>query len=253
MIENYIKTTLRSLQKNRSYSFLNIAGLAIGIACASLIFLWVEDELTFNHNFVKRDVLYKVYENQTYEGKTSTFFATPGPMAKAMKTEIAGIKNTARMTGDGGNALFALGDKIITETGQMLGYIAGIFVTVSPEPLVIYEVRESMLDALLGRHRFMPASAAHALSDDRQRLIVPHEAAEIASLTIEELLEGHQHVRSFSPSAVSQPRRKGPDDTIVVLPIEVEDETVVRMRDDDETVVHQKDDDETVIRFRRKN
>ena len=145
------------------------------------------------------------------------------------------------------------GTKIITETGQMLGYIAGIFVTVSPEPLVIYEVRESMLDALLGRHRFMPASAAHALSDDRQRLIVPHEAAEIASLTIEELLEGHQHVRSFSPSAVSQPRRKGPDDTIVVLPIEVEDETVVRMRDDDETVVHQKDDDETVIRFRRKN
>ena len=145
------------------------------------------------------------------------------------------------------------GTKIITETGQMLGYIAGIFVTVSPEPLVIYEVRESMLDALLGRHRFIPASAAHALSDDRQRLIVPHEAAEIASLTIEELLEGHQHVRSFSPSAVSQPQRKGPDDTIVVLPIEVEDETVVRMRDDDETVVHQKDDDETVIRFRRKN
>ena len=145
------------------------------------------------------------------------------------------------------------GTKIITETGQMLGYIAGIFVTVSPEPLVIYEVRESMLDALLGRHRFIPASAAHALSDDRQRLIVPHEAAEIASLTIEELLEGHQHVRSFSPSAVSQPRRKGPDDTVVVLPIEVEDETVVRMRDDDETVVHQKDDDETVIRFRRKN
>ncbi|MDO3625115.1 ABC transporter permease [Mucilaginibacter sp. BT774] len=118
MIRNYIKTTLRSLLKNRSYSFLNIAGLAIGIACASLIFLWVEDELTFNHNFAKRNVLYKVYENQTYEGKTSTFFATPGPMAKAMKGEIPGIKNTARMTGDGNNALFSLGDKIITETGN---------------------------------------------------------------------------------------------------------------------------------------
>ncbi len=118
MIKNYIKTTLRSLLKNRSYSFLNIAGLAIGIACASLIFLWVEDELTFNHNFAKRDVLYKVYENQTYEGKISTFFGTPGPMAKAMKTEIPGVKNAARMTGDGGNALFALGDKIITETGN---------------------------------------------------------------------------------------------------------------------------------------
>lgn len=118
MIKNYIKTTLRSLLKNRSYSFLNITGLAIGIACASLIFLWVQDELTFNHNFSKRDVLYKVYENQTYEGKVSTFFATPGPMAKAIKTEIPGIKNAARMTGDGGNALFALGDKSITETGN---------------------------------------------------------------------------------------------------------------------------------------
>jgi putative ABC transport system permease protein len=118
MIKNYIKTTLRSLLKNRSYSFLNIIGLAIGIACASLIFLWVQDELTFNHNFAKRNVLYKVYENQTYEGKTSTFFGTPGPMAKAMKAEIPGIKNAARMTGDGNSALFALGDKTITEIGN---------------------------------------------------------------------------------------------------------------------------------------
>ena len=118
MIKNYIKTTLRSLLKNRSYSFLNIAGLAIGIACASLIFLWVQDEMTFNHNFKKRDVLYKVYENQTYNGKTSTFYGTPGPMAKAMKTEIPGIKNTARLTGDGDNQLFALGDKAITEKGN---------------------------------------------------------------------------------------------------------------------------------------
>ena len=117
MIKNYIKTTLRSLLKNRSYSFLNIAGLAIGIACASLIFLWVQDELTYNHNFVKRDVLYKVYENQTYNGKVSTFFGTPGPMAKAMKAEIPGIKDAARMTGDGGQ-LFVLGDKSITEQGN---------------------------------------------------------------------------------------------------------------------------------------
>ena len=105
MIKNYIKTTLRSLLKNRSFSFLNIAGLAIGIACASLIFLWVQDEMMYNHNYAKRDLLYKVYENQTYNGKTSTFFGTPGPMWKAIKAEIPGIKNTARMTGDGDNPL----------------------------------------------------------------------------------------------------------------------------------------------------
>lgn len=117
MIKNYFKTTFRSLLKNRSFSFLNITGLAVGIACASLIFLWVQDEVTFNHNFPKRNVLYKIYENQTYNGKVSTFFATPGPMAKAMKAEIPGIKNVARMSGDQGQ-LFSLGDKVITEKGN---------------------------------------------------------------------------------------------------------------------------------------
>jgi len=117
MIKNYLKTTFRSLLKNRSYSFLNIAGLAIGIACASLIFLWVQDELTYNHNFSKRDNIYTIYENQTYNGKISTFHATPGLMAKAIKIEIPGIKNAARMDGMG-MQLFALGDKSINEQGN---------------------------------------------------------------------------------------------------------------------------------------
>src|SRR6201996_8524653 len=117
MIKNYLKTTFRSLLKNRSYSFLNITGLAIGVACASLIFLWVQDELTYNHNFEKHDNLYTIYENQTYNGKVSTFHATPGPMAKVLKAEIPGIKTVARMTG-GDVQLFALGDKVITEKGN---------------------------------------------------------------------------------------------------------------------------------------
>jgi putative ABC transport system permease protein len=117
MIKNYIKTTLRSLLRNRSYSFLNITGLAIGIACASLIFLWVQDELTFNHNFSKRDHIYTIYENQTYNGKISTFHATPGLMAKAIKVEIPGIKNAARLDGMG-TQLFALGDNSINEQGN---------------------------------------------------------------------------------------------------------------------------------------
>ncbi|WP_295798816.1 ABC transporter permease [Mucilaginibacter sp.] len=116
MIKNYFKTTMRSLLKNRGYSFLNITGLAIGIACASLIFLWVQDELTFNHSYQKKDQLYTIYENQTYNGKVSTFHATPGPMAKVLKAEIPGIKIAARISGFG-DQLFALGDKIINEKG----------------------------------------------------------------------------------------------------------------------------------------
>ena len=92
MFKNYFKTTFRNLWKNKTYSFLNIFGLAIGIACAALIFLWVEDEVTFNHYFSNRDNLYNVKDQQTYDGTTFTFDATPGPMAQALKLKFPALK-----------------------------------------------------------------------------------------------------------------------------------------------------------------
>ncbi|MEP6927042.1 MAG: ABC transporter permease [Ginsengibacter sp.] len=117
MLKNYFKTTFRNLWKNKGYSFLNIGGLAIGIACAALIFLWVENELTFNHYFSNRDNLYKVKDRQTYDGATFVFDATPGPFANGIKAEIPGIKNTARSTW-GSQSLFSSGDKNIYEQGN---------------------------------------------------------------------------------------------------------------------------------------
>ncbi len=117
MLKNYLKTTIRVLFKKKTFSFLNIAGLGIGIACASFIFLWVEDELNFNHHFAKRNQLYQIYENQTYEGQLSTFHATPGPMAGVLAREIPGIQNAAR-TGGESKAVFSLGSKAISETGS---------------------------------------------------------------------------------------------------------------------------------------
>jgi putative ABC transport system permease protein len=116
MLKNYFKAAFRNLWKNKGYSLLNIGGVAIGIACAGLIFLWVEDELTFNHYFSNRDNLYKAKDRQTYDGNTFTFDATPGPIAPAIKAEIPGIKNTARSTW-GNSLLFSLKDKPIYEQG----------------------------------------------------------------------------------------------------------------------------------------
>ncbi len=117
MFKNYFKTAFRSLWKNKGYSFLNIFGLAIGIACAGLIFLWVENELTYNHYFSNRDNLYIVKDQQTYDGTTFTFDATPGLLAQSMKTEIPEIKNTARSSWTN-SELFSLGDKAIYEQGN---------------------------------------------------------------------------------------------------------------------------------------
>jgi len=117
MLKNYFKTTLRNLWKNKGYSFLNIFGLAIGIACAALIFLWVEDELNYNDYYSNKENLYKIKDHQTYDGTVFTFDATPGPLATGLKNEIPGIKNTARYT-FGDQLLFSVGDKNINESGN---------------------------------------------------------------------------------------------------------------------------------------
>jgi len=117
MLRNYFKITFRNLWKNKGYSFLNIFGLAIGIACAALIFLWVENELTWNHYFSNRDNLYLVKDQQTYDGTVFTFDATPGPLAQAVKAEIPGIRKSARSTW-GNSELFSLAGKAIYESGN---------------------------------------------------------------------------------------------------------------------------------------
>jgi len=118
MFKNYFKTTMRSLLKNKAYSFLNVAGLAIGIACAGLIFLWVGDELTFDNNNVKKDNLYAVKVNMEYSGNRFTMGSTPRVMAAAMKTEIPGITNTCRVSDGDFNSLFNIDGKAMYASGR---------------------------------------------------------------------------------------------------------------------------------------
>lgn len=116
MIKSYFKTSIRNLLKNKGYSFLNIFGLATGIACAGLIFLWVEDELSFDQFNEKKENLYFVRENQKYDAYTATFGSTPGLMGPAMKAEIPGIANTGRIY-DTDATLFTIGDKTMYSGG----------------------------------------------------------------------------------------------------------------------------------------
>jgi putative ABC transport system permease protein len=118
MFTNYLKAYLRNLWKNRTYTFLNIIGLAVGITCSTLIFLWVEDEFNWDHQFAnKKNYLYRVEDNQTYDGTTFTFEATPGPLAAGMKADIPGIANTSHLTWNN-LALFSFDDKPLYQPGN---------------------------------------------------------------------------------------------------------------------------------------
>jgi predicted permease len=116
MIKGYFKIALRHLRKNKGYAFINMIGLSLGMACAILIMIWVDDELRYDKFHKGYKHVYQVLENQNYEGKMYTFSAMPAPFAPAIKKEIPEIKYAARADW-GTRLLFSVGDKNIYEQG----------------------------------------------------------------------------------------------------------------------------------------
>ena len=118
MLNNYFKATVRNILKNRGYSFLNIFGLAIGIACAGLIFLWVEDEQSFDSNHLKKDRLFIVKTNDKVDNGVFTHSSTPGPLAASLQATIPGVANTCRVKEEGASISFTAGNKAVYASGN---------------------------------------------------------------------------------------------------------------------------------------
>ena len=69
MLKNYFKVALRNLKKNKTYSIINILGLAVGMAATMIIGLWIYDELSYNKHFNHYDHIAQIYQHQTNNGK----------------------------------------------------------------------------------------------------------------------------------------------------------------------------------------
>ncbi len=84
-----IQTAFRDMKKNKLFTFINISGLAIGMACAMLILLWVNFELSHDDFHINKKNIYKVsYKNESYYG--------PGPLSAYLKKEFPEIKEATQ-------------------------------------------------------------------------------------------------------------------------------------------------------------
>jgi len=111
MIKNFFKIYLRIIKRYPLYSILNISGMAIGMACAILILLWVQNELSYDRYYKNADRLYRVVQNFTYEGRTQSSAATPYPLASALKEEFPEIIRATKYQNAG--VTFSKGDDIM--------------------------------------------------------------------------------------------------------------------------------------------
>jgi putative ABC transport system permease protein len=98
MLKNYIKIAIRNLKKHKGYSFINISGLAVGMACCILILLWVKDEMSFDSFHENADVIYRVTEHQyNSSGDYFPVAVTPWPLAEALKNDFPEVVESARL------------------------------------------------------------------------------------------------------------------------------------------------------------
>ena len=96
MFKNYLKIALRMLKRHKTYSFINIAGLAIGLACCLLILLYVQYERSYDRYHENADLIYRVVEELDFFGNKSHMAITPASFAPAMKNEFPEVKDAVR-------------------------------------------------------------------------------------------------------------------------------------------------------------
>lgn len=102
MFKNYLKVTLRNIKRHKAFSFINIAGLAIGLACCLLISLWVLDELSFDRFHEHSDRLFRVEADEDYSGRKMHTITSPVVLAPTLEKEIPEVLFASRFTRFGG-------------------------------------------------------------------------------------------------------------------------------------------------------
>ena len=95
MIKNYIKTALRNILRYKLYSALNIIGLSVGIACAAMIFVIVQEEMNFNAHNEHADHIYRINKLYSMNGEISTNPSTPYPLENAARESFPEVLEAA--------------------------------------------------------------------------------------------------------------------------------------------------------------
>jgi ABC-type antimicrobial peptide transport system permease subunit len=117
MIKNYLKTAWRNLGKSKMHSFINITGLSIGMAVATLIGLWMFDELSFDKNFKNYHRIAQVIQNVTNNGEVQTWRGVPYPLADELRKNYGSDFKYVVMGTTGGDHLLAFDEKKLNQNG----------------------------------------------------------------------------------------------------------------------------------------
>ena len=105
MIKNYFKTAFRNLVRNKSFTFINVLGLTIGIASCLLIFLVIQFETSFDNFHKKKKRIYRVVTEFNRAGSLDYTSGVSIPVGDAMRTDFSQLEAVGTILGSGGNLI----------------------------------------------------------------------------------------------------------------------------------------------------
>src|SRR5690348_17435412 len=103
MFKKFSLLAFRNLARHKSFTLLNIAGLATGLTCFIFIASWIQDELSYDNFNSKADRIVRVVSKSTTPSETFYQAVTGAPLANALKTDFLEVENTVRL--DNRNAI----------------------------------------------------------------------------------------------------------------------------------------------------
>jgi len=125
MIKNYFVVAFRNLKRNKVFSFINIAGLAIGLAACWMITLYVANETSYDQYHANAGRIFRIAQHGSWSGGNFNLAVTPAPMAAALKNEFPEIEQAVRFDAEGG-ATIVYGNQRL-QTGDMLFADSSVF------------------------------------------------------------------------------------------------------------------------------
>jgi len=134
MLKNYIKTAIRTITRHKGYSFINLAGLAVGLAACILILLWVQDELSYDRFHENGDRIYRALEHESMsDGRMLTYPLFPPAFGPALENDYPEVLETVRFRCPSGR-IVTVGDNSFYENG--LAFADPALLTVFSFPLI---------------------------------------------------------------------------------------------------------------------
>jgi putative ABC transport system permease protein len=120
MIKNYFKIAFRNLWKNKVYSFINIGGLAVGMAVTMLIGLWVWDELNFDKYHSEHDRIALLQKNRSFNGNIITEQSMSIPLAAKLRESYGNYFEEIVASSYGGEKSLTVNNKTIIKRGLFM-------------------------------------------------------------------------------------------------------------------------------------